>query len=101
MGKSYPSERAAIMSFLKNTAPPARQGGAEAFTKWAEVCKTDCIRSGLRMVAEREAYHSRQLAQRLRDTGWRVPCDDERRHRTSSSPSCPIPSAPTWTNWCI
>ncbi|MGO9063013.1 MAG: hypothetical protein ACLQU2_37465 [Candidatus Binataceae bacterium] len=68
MGKSYPSERAAIMSFLENGAA-GEAGGAEAFTKWAEVCKTDCIRSGLRMLAEREAYHSRQLAQRLRELG--------------------------------
>jgi hypothetical protein len=68
MGKSYPSERAAVMSFLENTAA-GEAGGAEAFSKWAAVCKTDCIRSGLRMVAEREAYHSRQLAQRLRDMG--------------------------------
>ncbi len=68
MGKSYPSERAAIMSFLENGAA-GEAGGAEAFTKWAEVCKTDCIRSGLRMVAEREAYHSRQLAQRLHELG--------------------------------
>jgi len=52
MGKSYPSERAAVMSFLENTAA-GEAGGAEAFSKWAAVCKTDCIRSGLRMVAER------------------------------------------------
>jgi hypothetical protein len=68
MGKSYPSERAAIMSFLESTAT-GEAGGAEAFTKWAAVCKTDCIRSGLRMGAEREAYHSRQLAQRLHELG--------------------------------
>jgi hypothetical protein len=68
LGKSYPSERAAVMSFLESTAT-GEAGGAEAFTKWAAVCKTDCIRSGLRMVAEREAYHARQLAQRLRELG--------------------------------
>jgi hypothetical protein len=68
MGKSYPSESAAIISFLDGTAL-GEAGGAEAFSKWAAVCKTDCIRSGLRMVAEREAYHSRQLAQRLRELG--------------------------------
>ena len=68
MGKSYPSERAAIMSFLESTAV-GEAGGAEAFTKWAAVCTTDCIRSGLRMVAEREAYHARQLSQRLQELG--------------------------------
>ena len=79
MGKSYPSERAAIMSFLENGAA-GEAGGAEAFTKWAEVCKTDCIRSGLRMVAEREAYHSRQLAQRLHELGGECRATHERRH---------------------
>jgi hypothetical protein len=68
MGETYPSERAAIMSFLESTAV-GEAGGAEAFTNWTAVCKTDCIRSGLKMVAEREAYHSRQLAQRLRELG--------------------------------
>ncbi len=68
MGKSYPSEKAAIMNFLEGAAA-GEAGGAEAFSRWAEVCKTDCIRSGLRMVAEREAYHSRQLGQRLRELG--------------------------------
>src|SRR5215469_4356023 len=68
MGKDFPSERAAVMSFLESTAT-GEAGGAEAFTNWTAVCQTDCIRSGLRMVAEREAYHSRQLAQRLRELG--------------------------------
>lgn len=68
MGKSYPSEKAAIMSFLESTAA-GEAGGAEAFTKWAAVCKTECIHSGLRMVAEREAYHARQMAQRLSELG--------------------------------
>jgi len=68
MGKSYPSERAAIMAFLENSAV-GEAGGAEAFSKWAEVCKTECIRSGLHMLAEREAYHSRQLTRRLNALG--------------------------------
>jgi hypothetical protein len=68
MGKSYPSERVAIMKFLENTAA-GEAGGAEAFTKWAAVCKTECIHSGLRMVAEREGYHARVLGQRLSELG--------------------------------
>jgi hypothetical protein len=43
--------------------------GAEAFNKWLQVCKTECIRSGLRMIAEREAYHVRVMEARLRDLG--------------------------------
>ena len=50
----------------------ARSGeamGARAFNKWLEVCRTECIRSGLRMIAEREAYHVRVMESRLSDMG--------------------------------
>jgi hypothetical protein len=40
-----------------------------AFNNWANVCKTDCIRSGLRMISERESYHGRMFERRLRDLG--------------------------------
>ncbi len=68
MGKMYPSERAAIVSYVDRVR--AGEGmGALAFNKWLEVCKTECIRSGLRMIAEREAYHVRVMEARLRDLG--------------------------------
>lgn len=67
-GRSYKSERAAIVSFI-DKARAAEANGAEAFRRWAEVCTTECIRSGLRMVAEREAYHARVFEQRMRDLG--------------------------------
>lgn len=67
-GRSYKSERAAIVSFI-DKARAAEANGAEAFRRWAEVCGTECIRSGLRMVAEREAYHARIFEQRMRDLG--------------------------------
>jgi len=63
-GRTYRSERAAVVSFLDKVRAGEANGG-EAFAAWAEVCTTDCIRTGLRMVAEREAYHSRIFAQRL------------------------------------
>ena len=68
MGKSYPSERAAVMGFLDDLSA-AEAGGAEGFGKWLEVCKTDCVRSGIRMICEREAYHSRVMERRLRELG--------------------------------
>jgi hypothetical protein len=67
-GKSYRNERAAVVSFLDKVRAGEANGG-EAFAAWAEVCTTDCIRTGLRMVAEREAYHSRVFAQRLAELG--------------------------------
>jgi hypothetical protein len=63
-GRTYKSERAAVVSFLDKVRAGEANGG-EAFSAWAEVCTTDCIRTGIRMVAEREAYHSRIFAQRL------------------------------------
>ena len=67
-GRTYKSERAAIVSFLDKVRAGEANGG-EAFAAWAEVCTTDCIRTGIRIVAEREAYHSRIFAQRLAELG--------------------------------
>jgi hypothetical protein len=68
MGKMYPSERAAIISYVDRVRA-GESMGAEAFNKWLQACKTECIRSGLRMIAEREAYHVRVMEARLRDLG--------------------------------
>jgi hypothetical protein len=67
-GRDYKSERAAVVSFLDKVRAGEANGG-EAFAAWAEVCTTDCIRTGIRIVAEREAYHSRIFAQRLAELG--------------------------------
>jgi hypothetical protein len=67
-GRTYPSERSAIISFLDKVRAGEANGG-EAFSGWAGVCTTDCIRTGLRMVAEREAYHARAFAQRVAELG--------------------------------
>ena len=67
-GRTYKSERDAVVSFLDKVRA-GEAGGGEAFAAWAEVCKTDCIRTGIRIVAEREAYHSRVFAQRLSELG--------------------------------
>src|ERR1700694_4954023 len=61
-GKSYPSERAAGIDFVDNLRANEFCAGL-AFPKWAAVCKTDCIRSGLAMIAERESYHARVFEQ--------------------------------------
>ena len=67
-GKTYKSERDAIVSFL-DKGRAAEANGALTFGNWAKVCKTDCIRSGLRMIAERESYHARIFENRLRELG--------------------------------
>jgi len=45
-GKDYLSERDAIISFVEGLWANEACSG-QAFAKWAAVCKTDCIRSGL------------------------------------------------------
>jgi hypothetical protein len=79
-GRTYRSERDAIVSFLDKVRA-GEAGGGEAFARWASVCKTDCIRSGLRMVAEREAYHARVFEQRVLELGGdkRAATDDKGR----------------------
>ncbi|MGH7913496.1 MAG: hypothetical protein ACREPW_02445, partial [Candidatus Binataceae bacterium] len=67
-GRTYKSERAAVVSFIDKICA-GEANGAEAFRRWTEVCKTECIRSGLRMVAEREAYHARVFEGRMHDLG--------------------------------
>jgi rubrerythrin len=67
-GRVYKSEREAIVSFL-DKAVAAEANGGEAFAAWASVCKTDSMRTGLGMIAEREAYHARIFEQRLLELG--------------------------------
>jgi len=67
-GKTYKSERAAIVSFLDKVRA-GEAGGAEAFNAWVKACKTECIYTSLQMIAEREAYHSRVFGKRLAELG--------------------------------
>lgn len=67
-GKSYKSEREAIVSLLDRLRA-GESNGALTFVNWSKVCTTDCIRSGLRMIAERESYHARIFENRLRELG--------------------------------
>lgn len=68
MGTTYPSERLAVNAMLDRFRAGEANGEA-AFTAWAKLCTTDCIRSGIRMIAEREAYHARIFERRMRDLG--------------------------------
>jgi hypothetical protein len=71
-GRSYESERDAIASFLDKVRAGEASGG-EAFAAWASLCKTERLRTGIRMIAEREACHARIFGQRLLDLGGE-PC---------------------------
>jgi hypothetical protein len=67
-GRNQPSERDAIIKFIDGVRGNEACAG-QAFSKWVAACKTDCIRSGLAMIAERESYHARIFESRLRELG--------------------------------
>src|SRR5258706_15836988 len=56
-GRTYKTERDAVISFIDKVRAGEANGG-HAFSAWAEVCTTHCIKTGIRMIAEREAYHA-------------------------------------------
>jgi hypothetical protein len=68
LGKTYPSEREAVAAMLDRFRA-GEANGETAFNAWSKQVNTDCIRSGIRMICEREAYHARIFEQRMRDLG--------------------------------
>jgi hypothetical protein len=68
MGKTYANEREAVASILDRFRS-GEANGEQAFKGWASQCNTECIRSGLRIIAEREGYHARIFERRMRDLG--------------------------------
>jgi hypothetical protein len=79
-GRTYRSERDAIISFLDKVRDAESRAG-EYLSKWVAVCKTECVRGGIKMVAEREAYHGRVFERRLLELGGqkRAAMSDEAR----------------------
>jgi hypothetical protein len=71
-GKTYANEHEAVMKFLEAVSAGETNGG-DVVRAWLEVCTTDCIRGGLKMVAERESYHGRAFATRLAELGGTMP----------------------------
>jgi hypothetical protein len=67
-GKIYANEREAILEFLDKYG--AAEASAEVcLNKWVDLAKNDCVRGGIQMIAEREGYHGRVFARRLRELG--------------------------------
>ena len=62
------AEREAVVAVLDRFRA-GEAGGHAAFSGWEKTVSTDCIRSGIRMIAERENYHSRVFEQRPADLG--------------------------------
>jgi hypothetical protein len=68
LGRAYRSEREAVISFL-DELHATQMDSAIGFAKWAAVCRTKGLRTGLIMVAEREAYHARIIERRVHELG--------------------------------
>jgi hypothetical protein len=67
-GQHYRSERDALLSFF-DQLHATQMDAAVAFAKWAAVCRTPGLRTGLIMIAERNAGHARILARRAHELG--------------------------------
>jgi len=68
LGKTYASEREAVAATLDRLRA-GEANGKVAFSAWAEQCTTECIRSGIRIIAEREGCHARIFERRMKDLG--------------------------------
>jgi hypothetical protein len=68
LGKTYGNEREAVVALLDRFRA-GEAGGQAAFSGWEQQVSTDCIRSGIRIITEREGYHSRIFERRLADLG--------------------------------
>jgi len=71
-GKTYHNERDMVVALLDNFRA-GEAFGAELLQAWVSVCQLPALRGGLRTVVEREAWHARVLAQRLRELD--SPCE--------------------------
>ncbi len=67
-GRVYRSEREAVINFLDQLHATEMET-AIGFAKWAAGCRTNLLRTGLMMIAERNAYHVRMLERRVRELG--------------------------------
>ncbi|MDB5392642.1 MAG: hypothetical protein JWM91_148 [Rhodospirillales bacterium] len=67
-GMNFASEREAIIGLIDKIQVAEACAGV-ALSSWAETCQIPALRGGLRMIAEREAFHGRIFSQRIRDLG--------------------------------
>lgn len=72
-GKSYASEREMIMTLLDEYRC-AENFASEYLSRWNEVSNQECVKGGLRVIQQREAYHAKLLEDRLRELGGAPQC---------------------------
>jgi len=67
-GGTYASEHEAIAHVIDRFRVEEAAGGM-LFGVWADQCRIPELRGGLRIIAEREAYHGRIFERRLKELG--------------------------------
>ena len=72
-GKSHATEGEMIMHLLDEFRC-GENFAAEYLNRWVEVSDQDCVKGGLRVVQQREAYHAQILEARLRELGGIPQC---------------------------
>lgn len=72
-GKSHASEREMIMHLLDEYRC-AENFASEYLNCWSEVSDQECVKGGVRVIQQREAYHARLLEDRLRELGGIPQC---------------------------
>src|SRR5262245_23692282 len=72
-GKPHASEREMIMALLDEYRC-AENFASEYLGCWNEVSNQDCVKGGLRVIQQREAYHAKLLEARLRELGGAPQC---------------------------
>lgn len=84
-GKSYASEREMITALLDEFRC-GENFAAEYLCKWIDVSDQDCVKGGLRVVQQREAYHAQILEARLRELGGSPQCTVPQERRDKELP---------------
>ncbi|NOT54989.1 MAG: hypothetical protein HOP18_10320 [Deltaproteobacteria bacterium] len=72
-GKMHATEREMIMHVLDELRC-AENFAAEYLNCWVQVSDQECVKGGLRMVQQREAFHAQVLEARLRELGGMPQC---------------------------
>ncbi len=72
-GKPHASERDMIVALLDEYRC-AENFASEYLGCWNEVSGQDCVKGGLRVIQQREAYHAKLLEARLRELGGAPQC---------------------------
>jgi ferritin-like protein len=73
VGKSHASEKEMIVALLDEYRC-AENFASEYLGSWSELSDQECVKGGLRVIQQREAYHAKLLEDRLRELGGNPQC---------------------------